>query len=168
LQKIIWLNEKRKLGELIPYELNPRVLTGSEYEDLKQSLEKFDLAEIPVIDHTNRIIAGHQRISILSDLKGLDHEIDVRVPNRQLSDQEFKEYLIRSNKNTGKWDFEKLQSDFDLGDLLDWGFTEQDLALGSQDFELPKDTNEDALGKVKDTATTKCPACGFEIESHHG
>lgn len=38
-----------------------------------------------------------------------EEEIDVRVPNRKLTQEEFDEYLIRSNKNTGEWDIDLLR-----------------------------------------------------------
>lgn len=116
-----WNNEKRTLGELIPYEKNPRVLTDKQRKDIEKSLKKFNLVEVPAINLDNKIIAGHQRIKILYELNGPDYEIDVRVPNRLLSEKEYKEYLIRSNANTGEWDWKVLDYDWDKDLLSDWG-----------------------------------------------
>ena len=69
---IEWHNETRLLSELIPYEFNPRQLTKKQYKDLTKSLKKFNLAEIPAINTDNKIIAGHQRIRILTELHGKD------------------------------------------------------------------------------------------------
>ena len=85
--------EKRKINDLIPYENNPRQMTEKQNEDLKKSLEKFNLVEIPAIDTDNKIISGHQRLRILQQLGRGDEEIDVRVPDRKLTDEEFKELL---------------------------------------------------------------------------
>ena len=92
---IAWKTEKRLLKELIPFNKNPRTLSKNQYQALKESLMKFDLVEIPAINSDNTIIAGHQRIRILSDSKGNNHEIEVRVPSRKLTDDEFREYLIQ-------------------------------------------------------------------------
>ena len=78
---------------------NPRKLTEKQYQNLKDSLEKFGLAEIPAVNTDNLVLAGHQRLKVLTDLFGKDHAIDVRVPNRKLTDAEAKEYNVRSNKN---------------------------------------------------------------------
>lgn len=121
-----WRNEKRKLNELIPCESNPRKMTSAQRLELMDSLKKFSLAEVPIITIDNKIIAGHQRISALTELYGGEQEIDVRVANRALSEQEYKEYLIRSNKNVGEWDWEKLNSDFNTDDLVIWGFDARD------------------------------------------
>ena len=103
-----WHNETRRLAQLIPFDYNPRQLTEKQYADLKASLTKFDLAEIPAINTDNTIIAGHQRIRIFAELHGMDYEIDVRVPDKKLGKKDLEEYLIRSNKNTGEWDFDQL------------------------------------------------------------
>ena len=127
-EKLKWFNDTAKLKDLIPYEDNPRILTDKQRADLRKSLEKFDLAEVPAIDTDDTIIAGHMRIDILKELNGTDYEIDIRRPNRPLTKKEREEYLIRSNKNTGEWDFGKIQN-FDMGELEEWGFGKEELVL---------------------------------------
>lgn len=96
--------------------------------ELVESIEKFDLAEIPVVNHDNVVIAGNQRVMILTEQHGPSFVIEVRVPSRQLSDVECKEYLLRSNKNTGDWDVDLLVGNFEPEMLLDVGFTTEELA----------------------------------------
>lgn len=121
--------EKRKVKDLVPFEYNPRKISEQQQEELKKSLEKYGLAEIPVIDTNNKICAGHQRVATLLLMGKGEHEIDVRVPNREMTEEEFKEYNIRSNKNTGDWDWDILGEKFDMVDLLDWGFSENEIDL---------------------------------------
>jgi len=142
MQPIIWKNEKRKISELIHFEQNPRQLSEKDYKDLRKSLEKFNLAEIPAINTDNTIIAGHQRLKILAELKGPDCEIDVRVPNKKLTEKDFKEYLIRSNKNTGSWDWDGLANNFEMSDLLDWGFEEKEFAIFEAEEEMLPDLKD--------------------------
>jgi len=124
--KLKWHTEKRKIDELIPFEGNPRQMTEKQNADLKKSLEKFNLVEIPAIDTDNKIIAGHQRLRVLQASGRGKEEIDVRVPSRKLTDKEFREYNIRSNKNLGEWDFDLL-ANFEDNLLIDAGFEEQEL-----------------------------------------
>lgn len=137
---IVFNTEKRKLQDLIEYEYNPRFITKLQYQNLKRSIEKFGLAEIPCVNKDNIIIAGHQRIKILRETYPPDYQIDVRVPNKQLTEEEFKEYNIRSNKNTGQFDIEILANTFEVDNLIDYGFTEKDLHL---DMLSPEDMEED-------------------------
>jgi Mg/Co/Ni transporter MgtE len=58
MTQLIWHNEKRRIKDLIPYELNPRVLSEEQAKQLKKSLEKFNLVEIPVIGTDNKILVG--------------------------------------------------------------------------------------------------------------
>jgi len=111
---IQWRTEKRKLVQLIPADWDPRTLTDYQYEKLKRSLERFDLAEIPVVNTDNMLIAGHQRVAVLSHIYNLDHEIDVRVPSRELTESEVKEYNVISNAVGGDWDYDQLANNFDL------------------------------------------------------
>lgn len=127
--KLEWHNEKRKISDLIPYESNPRQITEKQYSDLKKSVTKFNLAEIPAINLDNKICAGHQRLKAMSEVYGNDFEIDVRVPNRKLSEKEFKEYNVRSNKNTAGWEYDILANEFEIEELIEWGFEEKELDL---------------------------------------
>lgn len=162
--KLTWHNEKRKLKDLTPFEHNPRQLTEKQYTDLKKSLEKFNLAEVPAIDKDSIIIAGHQRIKILSDIHGLDYEIDVRVPSRKLTKKEFEEYNIRSNKNTGSWDMDILANNFELPDLLDYGFTEKEL-----DLDLWNDKTDEQLDDVSEVQKEAISKLGdlFLLDGRH-
>lgn len=112
LEKLTWSTTKRRVKDLLPYEKNPRRLTPEQAEQLKTSIEKFNLAEIPAVDIDGRIVAGHQRVATLKLLGRGAETIDVRIPNRKLTAEEFQEYNLRSNKNTGEWDFEALMGNF--------------------------------------------------------
>lgn len=140
-QEINFSNAKRKLKELVPAGYNPRKLSKKAHSDLEASLVKFGLAEVPVLNADNTIMAGHQCVMILSSLYGLDHEIDVRIPNRQLTEEEEREYNIRSNKNQGEWDWDIMANNFDVKDLLDWGFQEFELSFYEQE-EVKNDESD--------------------------
>ena len=132
LAPLEWHNEKRKVKDLVPYEYNPRILTEEKKKLLIKSIDKFNLAEIPAINTDNKIIAGHQRIKILMELRRGDELIDVRLPNRKLTEEEFKQYNITSNVSVGYWDVDVLEeffTDIDLGGL----------GLNVADLDLPDD-----------------------------
>jgi hypothetical protein len=127
-KQIIWHTEKRKIKDLIPTEGNPRKLTEKEAKDLENSLKKFNLVDIPVINLDNKIISGHQRITILKKLGRDEEEIDVRVPNRMLTEEEHREYLLRANKNLGEWDY-NLLINFDEELLKEVGWEDEELEM---------------------------------------
>lgn len=116
---ISWKNEKRKIADLTPAPYNPRQMTEKQARDLEVSLERFDLADPVVINRNGRIIGGHQRIEILRRRGTI--EVDVRVPDRELTETEERELNLRLNRNLGEWDWGKL-AEFDPGMLKDVGF----------------------------------------------
>lgn len=141
MAKIIWHNERRAIRELIPYEVNPRQITDKQAKDLKASLAKFGIADPIIINTDNMIIGGHQRMKILETLLGYepDFQIDVRVPDRELSIDEVRELNVRLNKNVAEWDFDTLANNFELDDLLDWGFDKKELDLDLWAGDAPED-----------------------------
>ncbi|MFH1252753.1 MAG: DNA methyltransferase [Candidatus Uhrbacteria bacterium] len=150
---ISWHNETRRVNDLVPFDKNPRTLSPQQTEALKASLQKFNLAEIPAVTPSGRIAAGHQRVKVLQLLGRGEEEIDVRVSNRELTDEEYKEYLLRSNANHGSWDYDLLK-EFDADLLLNIGFDDFDLsniwdsqlAVEDDDFQIEKE-----LAKIKTT-----------------
>lgn len=133
LAPLEWTTQQRKVVDLMPYTLNPRQMTEAQVAALTKSLEHFGLVEIPVVDFDNGIIAGHQRLKVLQIMGKGDELVDVRVPNRKLTQDEFNEYLIRSNQNRGEWDFNILGNVFDPKDLIEWGFTQIELGMDTAD-----------------------------------
>lgn len=129
LEELIWHTGTRKIKDLKEHAKNPRKITKDQMEKLKQSLKSFNYVETIVINLDNTILAGHMRIRALKALGRGKEEIEVRVPNRQLTAREAEEYLIRSNKNSGEWDWERLANEWEIPDLFNWGFTEDELQV---------------------------------------
>ena len=126
---ITWTLQRLALSSLTDWYKNPRQLSRSEYEQLQTSLDKFGLIDKPIVnaDGVNTVIGGHQRLRVLRDM-GVE-EVECWVPSRQLSTREIEECNIRLNKATGSWDWDILANEFEVVDLLDWGFSEFDLQL---------------------------------------
>jgi hypothetical protein len=129
MAKINWTLQTFNLDELTDYYKNPRSLTEKEFKQLKTSLDKFGMIDKPIVnlDSANTIIGGHQRKHVLEST-GVK-EIECWIPDRELTEREVEELNIRLNKNTGSWDFDVLANEFELDDLLEWGFSEKELEI---------------------------------------
>ena len=136
-ERITWSSEKRYLKDLLPWDRNPRILSKEQEANLKESLSRFGVVEPPAINTDNTIIGGHMRSRVMGLMEefGDDAEIDVRVPSRKLTDAEVEELNVRLNKNTGSFDFSALQTDFELDNLLDWGFKTFELGLPAEELD---------------------------------
>ncbi len=145
-KKLTWTTVQKNINDLIPQGINPRKISDKQMSDLKKSLQKYGLVEIPTIDFDGTILAGHQRIKALKLLGLGDEMIDVRIPNRKLTEKESKEYLIGSNALGGDWDFDLLK-DFDIDMLIDIGF--DDISL-SEIFNKEKEVVDDNFNVEKE------------------
>jgi DNA modification methylase len=155
MKKLKWLTVSKKVNDLIPQKINPRVITDKQMSDIKKSLQKYNLVEIPAIDTDGTILAGHQRIKALQLLERGEEMIDVRIPNRKLTEQESKQYLIASNKLGGDWNYELLKS-FDLELLQLAGFEDMEIAkFWDEEIEVKNDSFDvdKELKKIKEPVT---------------
>ena len=140
MEKLIWRTEQRIVKDLVPLDYNPRKRNEDKQKKLRDSLSKFNLVETPVINTDNRIIAGQRRWEALFE-NGKENElIDVRVPNRMLSEAEVKEYNLLANTHAGEWDLPKLEAHFA-------GIYEDIVELPSMSVDLP---SSDMLDKQKE------------------
>ncbi|MDD4333259.1 MAG: DNA modification methylase [Patescibacteria group bacterium] len=165
-KKLIWHTEKHSVAELIPNEQNPRVMSPKQIEDLKKSLSKFNLVEIPVIDTDNKVLAGHQRLMVLKLLGRENEIIEVRVPNRKLTQREYDQYLLTSNRLHGEWDWNKLAANFDTELLMASGFDDSDLANLFDDLTVEDDdfNIDEELAKIKKPQTK--PGEIYQLGNH--
>ena len=140
--------ESIKINKLKPAKYNPRQISTKQYNDLKKSIEKFSLVDPIIINKDMTVIGGHQRLKICKELKHI--EIDCVVLD--LSKEDERELNIRLNKNTGDWDFDLL-SNFDIDELVDWGFKHIDLDVNID--KLDDDTNDSVTITVKEDDLVK-------------
>ena len=118
--------------KLVMAEYNPRQLTKDQYQDLKDSIQRFGLVDPLIVnrhkDRKNILVGGHQRLRIARDL-GIEEIpcVEVNLP----LDQE-KELNIRLNKNLGEWDYDALANYFDVGELTEWGFKNYELGVNNK------------------------------------
>jgi DNA modification methylase len=129
-------------------------MTEKQAADLRRSLEKFNLMSIPVVDLDGRIVSGHQRCRILIALGRGDETIDVRIPNRKLTTEEYLEANLRENKNLGEWDFAEL-ANFGEDMLLEVGFEKDELDTMFGLDPAPGNTDPDEVPEPPDEAITQ-------------
>lgn len=135
---------EKKVEELISAEYNPRQISEKQLLDLKKSLDKFGLVEPIVVnvnpERYNIVVGGHQRLRVVKDL-GFREVPCVEV---NLTVERERELNIRLNKNTGAWDWDILANLFEVDELVNWGFTDDEL-FGADDE--PDDAETEGLDK---------------------
>ena len=150
--KLIWRTEIRKVADLVVWSKNPRTITKSAMNKLKQRIKERGFHAVIVIDTDNTVLSGNQRKVALEEINV--KEITVLVPNRKLTEKERDAIALESNSNDGEWDFEALKS-FDLSILTDIGFDSVELSniwnetieSTDDDFDVDKE-----IKKIKETS----------------
>lgn len=146
---IEWRLETRNIEDLSPHPKNPRYLTKDQKKHLESSLDEFGLIEKPIINQDNTIIGGHQRIKLLKEQN--IHEVECWVPDNLLGEKQVDKLNIRLNKNHGSFDYDILANEWDLDDLIEYGFDEDELYKNPE----PK--------KKKEKKAKFCPHCKEQI-----
>ena len=137
--RLTWINDKRLLSDLIPWPRNPRQVKVEQVKRLQESLTEFGQPETIAIGPGNELYNGHQRLKSWADKFG-DIEVDVRVADRALTEKEREKLTIFLHKGAaGEWDFDTLANEFDVDDLLDWGFDDHELDLDLWGVEPEED-----------------------------
>jgi DNA modification methylase len=144
------------------YHKNPRQITKKQDADLESSLLR--LGDISGIVHnleTDEVIGGNQRGRLFDFFGGncetvLTEQYDTpdeqgtvalgyaiwqgkKYSYRQVrwDEKTAEEANIRANKAGGTWDFDILADNFELDDLLEWGFEPFELGLDDTEAEEP-------------------------------
>lgn len=146
MKQLKWTTVQRRIGDLVPQADNYKKLSEDRKQKLIESLQKFGIVDIPVIDFDNTVISGHQRLVSLIAMGKEDDIIDVRYPNRKLTKAELKEYTIIANKQYGEIDFDMLQeyvADVDLDiDMLEIDFSKADSIIEEETTVAPPKKSE--------------------------
>lgn len=176
MKPLEWKTEQRMVDALLPLENNPRKITEEKKSKLMRSLEKFNLAEIPCINTDGVIIGGNQRVKLLQMAGRGSEFIDVRVPNRKLSEAEVKEYALISNTHAGEFDLDLLDEFFgdidmdEIGiDIPDYRLPDPVVPLEAQedDYEIPDEIQTDiVVGDVFDIGRHRL-MCGDSTNIQH-
>ena len=150
-----WNVKKVKVKDLIENPKNPRQLTEKGLKDLENSIKKFGVAEPLVCNTYLMICGGHGRKKILERLNIL--EVDCYLPEKKLTQKQFDELGIRLNKNiAGTFDFDILANEFEVDELIEWGFEEFELGV-----ENNLKNNEKEIDESIET-DKECPKCGYK------
>lgn len=136
LKKLAWHEEKRKLSDLIPWEDNPRRIPQAQALRLIESFDIFGQVETMAIGPKDELYNGHQRLGVLMSAYGGDYEVDVRVSNRALTENEKKKLTIYLHVGTvGEMDMFKLTESFDFTDLVEWGYDKEKLGIDPNEVD---------------------------------
>ena len=151
---------EKKIGEVIPYENNPR-RNDEAISLVANSIKEFGWQQPLVIDKDNVIVAGHTRWEAAQEL-GL-----TKVPcvvADELTPEQIKAYRLADNKvaEASGWDFGALDeelSELNGIDMTQFGFDElEDIDVDGMFEDAPEKEKSEGVDHI-----ITCPCCGKEI-----
>lgn len=113
--------EYKNIGDLTFNPINPRKINETKINQLKKSLVEFPemLKLRPIVVDSNYVVlGGNMRLKACMDL-GIE-SIPV-VKAEDLTEDQKKEFIIKDNVSFGEWDWDIIESDFDIDLVQDWG-----------------------------------------------
>lgn len=123
-----------KLSEIKENPDNPRVVNDERFKKLVKSIKEFPkmLSIRPlVVDNNMCVLGGNMRLRACKKL-GIK-EVPV-IFAKDLTPDEQKAFIIKDNIGYGEWDFVKLQEEWDVPQLEDWGLELPGVDMGTDDL----------------------------------
>lgn len=150
---------EKPVGELIPYENNPRK-NDEAVQYVAASIREFGFKVPIVIDRDGVVVAGHTRLKAAKEL-GLKTVPCIVADD--LTEEQVKAFRLADNKTSevAGWDFSLLDIELDGldMDMEQFGFTSAEL-----DDRAIDDLFMDADQKEKEPKRVQCPNCGEWFE----
>lgn len=157
----------KRIDEMERATYNPRIdlmPEDEEFQYLEESMRRFGQV-LPVVwnQRTNRVVGGHQRLSVLEYWGEEKAEVSVV----DLDEIKEKQLNLALNKITGSWDNEKLRSVLkELGDdALGIGFSEAEIDALENDLAAALDSDflQEELSGIEETFNIEL---SFNKEEH--
>ena len=148
--------KNKKIDELIPADYNPRQLSVEQFDKIKESLTRFGFVDPVIVNiHAGRegvIVGGHQRVKVWRSMGNTE----VPTVEVELPEEKERELNVRLNKASGEWDWDVLANAFEVDDLIEWGFSEDELQIKEDDpEEEPEIVFSEYLGEANNYIVLK-------------
>lgn len=144
----------RNIAEIKPNPNNPRVIKDEKFAKLVKSIKEFPqmLEKRPLVCFTDTdgklvVLGGNMRLKAAKEV-GLK-ELPVLLADDWTAEQRA-EFLIKDNVGFGEWNWDELQSDWDVQQLEDWGLDipqqfQVEAEAEEDDYEIPDEIQTDIV-----------------------
>ena len=144
---INWNYVNYKIGNLQPWDRNPKTSTKKDARILLKSWDELGQFQTIAIGPAGEVYDGHQRLSALQTVYGPEYTISALQASRELDEKEREKIAVYS-RQIGGWDWQTLSA-WDTSLLMEAGF----------DDDMLKNLNADvaALAEMLGKATADFP-----------
>jgi len=158
---------KIKVSELKLNPNNPRTIKKAKFEKLKKSIKEFpkmlELRPI-VVDENFVVLGGNMRLQAVKDL-GIKEVYYIQ--EKELTEEQKKQFIIKDNASFGEWDWDMLANEWDNAELKDWGIDvwqpEKEIDYSILDKIDLDEEIESMYNQTKKSIILEFPAEGFDL-----
>ena len=108
---------------------NPRVIRDDKFRKLCKSITDFpEMMELRpiIVDENNIVQGGNMRYKALQELGYKDIPDEWVKQGKDLTPEQWQEFVIKDNVGFGEWDYDILSTDWDSDKLVEWGLDDCD------------------------------------------
>lgn len=142
--------EEIKISEIKLNPNNPRIVKDEKFDKLVKSIQDFpEMLKIrPIVVNSDMITLGGNMRLKAAKKAGLKKVPIIRAEN--LSEEQQREFIIKDNIGYGEWEWNMLQSDWNVEQLVEWGLdfnfeNEKILEAEEDNFEIPDEIKSDIV-----------------------
>lgn len=154
-----------KLTDIYSNPDNPRVIKDDKFKKLVASIKDFpkmmELRPI-IIDDTMTILGGNMRYKALQEAGFTEIPDEWVKQAKDLTEEEKKQFIVKDNLPFGEWNWDMLANNFEIKDLLDWGFDEKFLKID----EFSGNNTEVDTDELEKDLDVECPKCHFKFKNN--
>lgn len=137
MSELTWTPTRVKLGDLQPWERNPKRMSRAQATRLEASTGKLGRAGVllvgpPDANGKRPLYDGHQRAKVWGALYGAATEVTALEADRALTDEERRATSLLTVTAAASFDWDALAS-WDVGELVSWGLDTDLLAQWNDD-----------------------------------
>lgn len=148
---------------------NPRKITNEEMQKLCDSIQNdpsFFRNRPVLVNEQNgeyNVYAGNQRVLAAKKLKWKDVPC---IVEKDLDEKIIRERIIKDNKHAGDWDFDILANEWEITELIEFGFDLEELGLPSEEEIEADEEDNQVLEPAKDEDATTKLGDVYELNEH--
>jgi len=156
-----------KISEIKSNPNNPRLIKEEKFRKLVKSIKDFpEMMELRpiVIDENNVIQGGNMRYQALLDLKYKEIPDSWVKQGKDLSEDQWKQFVIKDNVGFGEWEWDTLANEWDALELAEWGL---DVWQTPVEIDYSILDGEDLSKELGDMTNGVKKAIQIEFEAEH-
>ena len=157
MSDLTWKPVVVRIGDLKPWERNPRRMGKRQAERLLKSWKEMGQWQTLAIGPNNELYDGHQRLRVLRTVYGDDYQVLALRASRPLSEEERERIVLEGHAGAmGAWDWGALKQ-WDAEILRQYGLDEAMRSILAEDIENLEQILQTVKPKAKEKAEAKMP-----------